>query len=181
MRRFLRPLWFLLALLFLVEAWLWDHLVPAIRWIVDVIPWRTLKARLADMLAHLSPPATLVVFLIPAGIYFGLELIALWPMSYGRWVLALVVLIVAKIIGAAITAFAFDVTRDKLLQMAWFRRGYEIVIGWRAAAHRLADPYLTEIRAWIRSVKKMWQPSDSRLSRFVQRLRRKAQVVLHKR
>src|SRR5882724_11366574 len=144
MRRLLRPFWFLLALLFLIEAWLWDRLVPAIRWIVDAIPWRALKVRLAHAIEHLSPPATLVVFLIPAAIYFGLELIALWPMAYGRWILALVVLIVAKIIGAAITAFAFDITRDKLLQMAWFHRGYDVVIGWRNAAHRLADPYLTE-------------------------------------
>ena len=48
MRVVLKPLWFLLALLFLLEAWLWDHLVPAIRWIVDSVPWRTLKGRLAD-------------------------------------------------------------------------------------------------------------------------------------
>ena len=30
MRRFLRPLWILLALLFLVEAWLWDDLEPVV-------------------------------------------------------------------------------------------------------------------------------------------------------
>jgi hypothetical protein len=178
MRRLLKPLWFLLALLFLIEAWLWDHLVPAIRWIVDVIPWRTLKARIADAIEHLSPQATLVVFLIPAAIYFGLELIALWPMAHGRWMMALIVLIVAKIIGAAITAFAFDVTRDKLLQMGWFRRGYDVVIGWRNAAHRLADPYLAEMRAWIKQLR---PAVNSRFSRFVQRLRRRAQATFSKR
>ncbi len=174
MRRLLKPLWFLLALLFLVEAWLWDHLVPAIRWVVDVIPWKALKARLSDAIEDLSPPATLVVFLIPAAIYFGLELIALWPMAYGRWMLALTVLIGAKIVGAAITAFAFEVTRDKLLQMDWFRSGYEFVIRWRDAAHRLADPYLCEIKAWIRELK---LSSGSRVARFVQRLRRKAHAA----
>ena len=30
MRRWLRPLWIFLALLFLVEAWLWDHLAPPV-------------------------------------------------------------------------------------------------------------------------------------------------------
>ncbi len=109
-----------------------------------------------------------MVFLIPAAIYFGLELLALWPMAYGRWLLALIVLGVAKVLGAAITAFAFDVTRDKLLQMDWFRRGYGIVIGWRDAAHRLADPYLTFIRRWLKS-------SRARSARLWQRLRSRAQ------
>lgn len=177
MRRLSKPLWFLLALLFLIEAWLWDHLVPLIRWIVDVIPWRRLKVRLAQAIDHLSPPATLVVFLIPAAIYFGLELIALWPLAYGRWLLALIVLAVAKVIGAAITAFAFDVTRDKLLQMAWFKRGYDIVIGWRDAAHRLADPHLQDIRSWWRELR---PAARSRFARFVQRLRRRAQATVSK-
>ncbi|MGO9360272.1 MAG: hypothetical protein ACLP1D_21810 [Xanthobacteraceae bacterium] len=168
MRRLLRPLWFLLAVLFLVEEWLWDHLVPAIRLIVDAIPWRAFKTWLAGRIERLSPQATLVVFLIPAAIYFGLELLALWPMAYGRWLLALIVLGVAKVLGAAITAFAFDVTRDKLLQMDWFRRGYGIVIGWRDAAHRLADPYLTFIRRWLKS-------SRARSARLWQRLRSRAQ------
>lgn len=178
MRFVLKPFWFLLALLFLLEAWLWDHLVPAIRWIVDSVPWRTLKARLAAAIEHLSPPATLVVFLIPAAIYFGLELIALWPLAYGRWLLALIVLGVAKVIGAAITAFAFDVTRPKLLQMAWFRRGYDIIIGWRDAAHRVADPYLSEMRSWVRQIR---PAARSRFARFVQRLRRRAQAAVSRR
>ncbi|MGO4716459.1 hypothetical protein [Bradyrhizobium sp. 2TAF24] len=177
MRRLLKPFWFLLALLFLVEAWLWDHLVPLIRWVVDAIPWRALKVRLAEAIDHLSPQATLVVFLIPAAIYFGLELIALWPLAYGRWLLALIVLGVAKVIGAAITAFAFDVTRDKLLQMNWFRRGYDTVIGWRDVAHRLADPHLRDIRAWLAELR---PAARSRFARFVQRLRRRAQATVSK-
>jgi hypothetical protein len=153
MRRFLRPLWFLLAILFLLEEWLWDHLVPAIRWIVSLIPWRAFKQWLADQIAELTPQATLVVFLIPAAIYFGLELVALWPMAYGRWILGLAVLGAAKVIGAAITAFAFEITRDKLLQMDWFRHGYDVVIEWRGLAHRLADPYLSAIRRRMRAVR----------------------------
>ena len=170
MRRLLQPLWFFLALLFLIEEWLWDHLVPAIRLMVDAIPWRAFKAWLADQIAELSPPATLVVFLIPAAIYFALELLALWPMAYGRWLLGLILLGGAKVIGAAITAFAFDVTRDKLLQMGWFRRGYTKVIGWRDAAHRLADPYLAGIRHFSKQIRARW-------ARFMQRLRTRTQAA----
>jgi hypothetical protein len=174
MHRLLRPLWFLLALLFLLEAWLWDHLVPAIRRVVDLIPWKALKQRLADAIAHLSPPATLVVFLIPAAIYFGLELISLWPMATGHVMLGLAILLGAKIIGAAITAFTFDVTRDKLLQMGWFRRGYELVIRLRDAAHRLADPYIQQMRAFARSLR---PAARARWMKTVQRFRRRVQTA----
>jgi hypothetical protein len=170
MRRMLRPVWFLLALLFLVEEWLWDHLVPAIRLLIDLFPWRALKSWIADRIEGLSPQATLVVFLIPAAIYFGLELLALWPLAYGRWLLALIVLGVAKVLGAAITAFAFEVTREKLLQMDWFRRGYAVVMRWRDAAHRLADPYLVAIRHRLKA-------SRSRSSKLVNWLRTRAQIA----
>jgi len=38
MRRLLRPLWVLLALIFLVEAWLWDRVEPVIARVVALIP-----------------------------------------------------------------------------------------------------------------------------------------------
>ena len=45
MRRWLRPLWVILALLFLLEAWLWDHLEPLVARVVNLIPWDALKVR----------------------------------------------------------------------------------------------------------------------------------------
>ena len=38
MRRLLRPLWLLLALVFLFEAWLWSHLAPVVAWVVELHP-----------------------------------------------------------------------------------------------------------------------------------------------
>ena len=38
MDRRLRPLWIALALLFLLEAWLWDHLEPIVARVVNLIP-----------------------------------------------------------------------------------------------------------------------------------------------
>ena len=49
MRRLFKPLLILLALIFLVEAWLWEHLRPLVGWVVDLIAWKKLKARLADV------------------------------------------------------------------------------------------------------------------------------------
>ena len=61
MRRiWLRPLWMLLALILLIEAWLWDRLVPVMRRVVDALPWQALKELLAQWLARLSPYPTLL-------------------------------------------------------------------------------------------------------------------------
>ena len=61
MRRLLRPLWVLLALIFLIEAWLWERLEPVVAWVVERIPLRAIKEWFADKIDHLSPGATLIV------------------------------------------------------------------------------------------------------------------------
>ena len=38
LRRLLQPLWVLLAIIFLIEAWLWDHLEPIVARVVAAIP-----------------------------------------------------------------------------------------------------------------------------------------------
>ncbi len=166
MSRLLRPLWMLLALIFLIEAWLWDRLAPLVHRIVAIVASWAIRQRLIAFVARLSPPAALVVFAVPALIYVGFELVALIPLAHGRWFTALVILIVAKIIGAAMTAFAFDITRHKLLEMAWFRFVYEALMRWLAAAHRLADPYLTVLRARLRSLRERAAPMIQSLRRW---------------
>ena len=65
MRRVLRPFLVLLALVFLFEAWLWEHLRPLVAWVVGLVAWDRLKARLAAAIERLPPYPTLLVFLIP--------------------------------------------------------------------------------------------------------------------
>ena len=56
----------------------------------------------------------------------------------------------AKLIGTGLMAFIFDLTRDKLLQMAWFKRVYELVLWLLAKAHALVDPVKRRIKIWFR-------------------------------
>jgi len=117
MRRLLRPLWVLLALIFLIEAWLWDRLEPIIARVVERIPLKALKEWFADKIGHLSPGATLIVFIVPALPLFPLKVIGLWLLAHKYFVSAILVIVFAKLLGLGITAFVFDVTREKLLQM----------------------------------------------------------------
>jgi hypothetical protein len=149
LRRILRPLWILLALVFLFEAWLWSHLEPVVAWAVDRIAWRRLKERLAAAIERLPPAATLAVFVIPVALLFPLKLLGLWMLARGSWLGALVVLALAKMMSVGVTAFIFEATRPKLLQLAWFRWVYAHVLTGLAWAHRQVDPVKERLRAWL--------------------------------
>ena len=131
MRRLLKPLWILLALVFLFEAWLWEHLRPVVQWIVDRLAWDRLKARVAAWVEVLPPYATLLVFLIPIVMLFPIKLIGLWFLAQGWWLGAMATLGAAKVVSMGVTAFIFEVTRPKLLQLSWFARLYARVLIWR--------------------------------------------------
>jgi hypothetical protein len=168
MRKLLRPVWILLALIFLIEAWLWDRLEPIVARIVDRIPLRRVKRWLSARIDHLSPGATLVVFVIPALPLFPLKVIGLWLLAHKYFISAIMVIVFAKLLGVGVTAFVFDVTRDKLLQMGWFRKLYEIVM----TARQWATAQIEPVRIGLRKFSQQFRTRSS--SRFVQRLRKRA-------
>src|SRR5881392_177409 len=139
MRRLLQPFWVLLAVIFLIEAWLWDHLEPIVERIVALIPLRAFKQWLAERVDTLSPAMTLIVFIVPVVPLFPLKLVGLWLLAHEYWVSAILTILFAKFVGVGVTAFVFDVTRPKLLEMGWFERLYELIIDLRARAAELVE------------------------------------------
>ena len=136
MRRLFKPLWVLLAVIFLIEAWLWDHLEPIVERVVARIPLRRFKHWLAEKIGALSPAMTLVVFVVPAILLFPLKLVGLWLLAHEYWISAITTMVFAKFLGLGVTAFIFDVTRSKLLEMGWFARLYAWVLLLRAKVSR---------------------------------------------
>ena len=146
MRHVKRWLLILLALVFLFEAWLWERLSPIVAWVVARLPLKTLKENIARAIANLSPAATLVVFVIPFILLLPLKLLEFWLLAKRQWLAAIFVLVLAKLLGLGVTAFIFDLTRPKLLQLAWFRWLYAHVLSWLEWAHALVDPFKQRIR-----------------------------------
>ena len=169
MRRWLRPLWVILALLFLLEAWLWDHLEPIVARVVNLIPWGRLKEKLARLVDVLPPWAVLFVFVIPFIVMLPLKFLEVYFLATGNWLGAIGVIIFVKLVGLGITAFIFDVTRSKLLEMRWFERLYEFVIGLRAKAAALVEPVKRRIRDILRGDGSGW---SQRMLRLIQRFRK---------
>ncbi|MGC1562346.1 MAG: hypothetical protein WA820_21190, partial [Bradyrhizobium sp.] len=110
-RRLLQPIWILLAVIFLIEAWLWDHLEPIVAGVVAKIPLRAFKHWLAERVDTLSPAMTLIVFIVPVVPLFPLKLIGFWLLAHEYWLSAVFTILFAKFLGVGVTAFVFDVTR----------------------------------------------------------------------
>jgi hypothetical protein len=169
MRRLLRPFWVLLAVIFLIEAWLWDHLEPVVARVVALIPLRAFKQWLAERVDTLSPAMTLIVFIVPVVPLFPLKLVGLWLLANEYWVSAIITIVFAKFLGVGVAAFIFDVTRPKLLEMPWFRRLYEFVMALRKKAADLVEPIKLRIKETLRGNGDGW---SSRVLRLIQRFRK---------
>jgi len=183
MRRLLRPLWFAVAVLFLVEEWLWRVLSDGIRRAVDAIGFPRLRERVAAAILRLPPLAALLLFLVPGLLLLPVKLLGLSLLARGHWLAALVVLGAAKVAGAGVTAFIFQSTRPQLLRLAWFRWVHERALRVLAWAHGKVDPFKQQVRQWRRALAaqlaaawQTWQARPrGRLMRRLLKLRRRAQ------
>ena len=169
LRRLFQPVWILLAIIFLIEAWLWDHLEPIVAGIVAAIPLRTFKQWLTERVDTLSPAMTLIVFIVPVVPLFPLKMVGVWLLMHEYWLSAVTTILFAKMLGVGVTAFIFDVTRPKLLEMAWFERLYEWVLALRARCNALVNPIKARIVALLRGDGDRW---SSRVMRLILRFRK---------
>jgi hypothetical protein len=169
LRRLLQPFWVLLAVIFLIEAWLWDHLEPIVARVVALIPLQTFKEWLADRVDALSPAMTLIVFAVPVIPLFPLKLVGLWLLTHEYWLSAIATIVFAKLLSVGVAAFVFDVTRPKLLEMRWFEALYDFVMRLRARAAALVNPIKQRIREMLTGDGDGW---SSRMLRLIQRFRK---------
>jgi hypothetical protein len=170
LRRLLQPIWVLLAVIFLIEAWLWDHLEPIVAWAVARVPLRAFKHWLAERVDTLSPAMTLVVFIVPVIPLFPLKLVGFWLLAHEYWMSAIATILFAKLLGVGVAAFVFDVTRPKLLEMSWFETLYEFVMALRAKATALVEPFKQKILEILGGDGGGW---SSRMLRLIQRFRKR--------
>jgi len=136
---------------------------------VALLPLRAFKQWLAERVDTLSPAMTLIVFIVPVIPLFPLKLVGLWLLTHEYWLSAISTIVFAKFLGVGVTAFIFDVTRPKLLEMPWFEALYEFVLGLRAKAAALVDPVKRRILEVLRGDGDGW---SSRMLRLIARFRK---------
>jgi hypothetical protein len=112
---------------------------------------------------------TLIVFIVPVLPLFPLKLVGFWLLTHEYWMSAVFTILFAKLLGVGVTAFVFDVTRPKLLEMGWFEKLYDFIIALRAKAKELVDP----VKARITDILSGGGGWSARTLRLIQRFRKR--------
>lgn len=125
-----------LALLILFEEWGWEPLAALM---ARIARWRAL-AWIERQIRALPPYVALVAFVLPWLALLPVKLGALALIGAGRPALGVAVIVVAKLIGTAVLARLFALTRPALMRLGWFAAAYARWSGWKAA-----------LVAWVRA------------------------------
>ncbi len=122
------PLVLLAALILWFSEWLWD---PLERWMARIGQWpgfRWLEKRIAQS----RPYPALACFLLPGLALLPFKILGLFFMAHGAPLLGLLTFLGAKIVGTALVARIFSLTRPQLLSLNWFAKLYYRLIDFKA-------------------------------------------------
>jgi hypothetical protein len=152
-----------LAMVFLVVAWVWDALIAVGRRIAGFIPWARFKQSFAGLVDRLPAPLVLLIFLVPFLIVEPLLVVATIAIAMGYFVLGVIAWIVLKFLAIALIPAIFDLTKPKLMTMPWFVRAYEKVMAFHDYADQIVAPYKHAAAAVLRQ----WRMRASTVTRRV--------------
>ncbi len=165
----LRPLLLVLAVLFLVEAWLWRHLGPLVRRCAQFIPFARLKAAVSRWAEQLPPYAALVLFLIPLLLVEPLNGVAVWAFAHRHWSVGVLCLVAEKLLGVGLMAFLYAACERQLRSIPWFARLVDWFLRLKAWAEAEVAPFKARVVEW----KHRLSGSGSLLARRIAALRRR--------
>ena len=149
------PLKWLLALMILFEEWGWEPLQRGMERLGEALG----LASLAERVKRLPPYAALALFALPALALLPVKLLALWLIAEGRALLGALVIVVAKLVGTAVLARLFTLTKPALMRLGWFARGYARWTAWKEAllAWARASSAWQQVAAWRRTMRERWR------------------------
>lgn len=119
----------ILAPIVLFEHWGWEPLQRALAALLRYSPLQAVERRIAK----LSPYAALFTYATPAVALFPLKLLALKLITIGHQLWGVAVIVGAKVVGTAIVARLFHLTKPALLRIPWFARLYAWWLPWKQA------------------------------------------------
>jgi hypothetical protein len=152
----------LLALVVLFEEWGWEPLQRALGRLAKL----PLIGALERWIGTLPPRAAMAVFVLPSLLLLPVKVLALWLIGSGHALLGAATVIAAKLVGTALVARLFTLTRPALMQLAWFAAVYTLWVAWKDAA-------MAHVRAswpW-RAGRVMKRAAQRRWARWVQAAR----------
>lgn len=141
-----------IVLIILFEEWGWEPLQRLASRFAKLPIFHQIEQRIV----RLPPYPALIVFAIPGAALFPIKIFALKLIANNHTGLGLTIIVMAKIIGTAIVARLFTVTKPTLMQLDWFAFLYDRWTTWKhkvityakaTAVWRLANNLKTHARA----------------------------------
>jgi len=121
----------LLAILLLIEEWLWDLLTALGR---SLSHWLHLE-QAEEWLRQTKPTIALIAFTIPLMIVAPLNLIAFALIANGLILQGILTEILAKLLGTLLVARVFALTKPQLLTFSFINSIYTTITSWLKWAH----------------------------------------------
>ena len=145
----------LLALLLVFEEWGWEPLARSLARLARLPLW----AAAERWIQALPRWAALLVFVVPMLALLPIKLLALVLFGSGHRVLGLLLLLGAKLLGTAVVARLFQLTKPALMQFGWFARSYPRWQRWKdGLTHWIrSSPVWVSSRAIKARVLAWWQ------------------------
>ena len=134
----LKPLIWLLAIIFLIEEFLWD----ATGKLMAKLGANRIVHKLETWISGMKAYQAMLVFLMPSATLIPAKLIGLHAIATGHIILGSSVFLVAKVIGMALFSRIFTLTRPALLQLNWFSRLHDKVMEYRNRIHAYLDAWV---------------------------------------
>lgn len=119
----------LAALIVLFEEWGWRPLYDLVGRLSKYRLWAALERQIAS----LPPYGALLAFGLPVLVLLPFKFLALYLLAARQFVSATIVFVSAKLIGTAFVARIFVLTKPALMEIPWFRQGYEVFQPWKEA------------------------------------------------
>lgn len=147
-----------LAIVLWLEEWLWEPLAELMHRLGRLPLLRQIEA----LLRRAPPWLALACYAVPVLTLLPFKILGLWLLGKGHVLLGTAVFLAAKVVGTAICARIFALTRETLMRLAWFARLWEGFVALRAAVYarvsqhpawvlgrRLAQGLREQIKAWL--------------------------------
>jgi len=124
------PLLAVAAVLLLVEEALWR--LAKIYAVLGKLP---VFRQIERWITSLGPYPALFLFAVPSITLAPVKFLALYWLAGGHPILGVSTIFTAKILGTALVARLFQLTKPSLLSIAWFRWTHDKIVQLRAAAY----------------------------------------------
>lgn len=125
LKRLLTPPFIILAAFLL---WFWEWLWEPLELIMARIG-RLPVLRLAEAWISRAPRyLALVCFVIPGAVLLPFKLLGLYFLGHGAPLLGVGTFLAAKVVGTALVARIFALTKPQLMEIGWFARTYAVVV-----------------------------------------------------